>query len=435
MKTVVVLVPGIMGTELVLPGGEVVWPPKVQETLLGYRRIDKLQDSAVRPTRIIGTVSCIDFYAPLQLLLSQLGFKASGDKVLVEHPYDWRLDLFDLAEGLAARLDAVAADRIVIVAHSMGGLISRLMLETPTYRNRPWFAKIASFLALATPHNGAPLALGRVLGLDSALGISGADFRKLASNPAYPSGYQLLPAPGEDACWNVTAGADLAPLDFYDAKVATALGMSTALVARVRAVHDALNSGAPPDHVRYFYFSGAGHKTVTRINVDAGKAQMVTTPDAGDGTVPMWSSLPRRVQKQVVVNEHANVFRGDAFKRVFFRLFGADIGAPLEGVFGAPTLSVSLQRPIFAEGTPVEAVLFAEEPFTTLQGNLVFEARSEMDVAGSVVARMPVSYSGPGVATLAVSIAVSLPPGFYELRYEGDRDQTDRVVFAVSRTA
>lgn len=436
MKTVAVLVPGIMGSELVLPDGEVVWPPKVRETLFGYRRIDKLQDPAARPTRIISNVSCVDVYHPLQALLAKLGFEAQGEKVLLEYPYDWRQDLFHLADGLADQLDLAEADSIVIIAHSMGGLISRLLLETPTYRDRPWFPKIQKFLALATPHNGAPLALARVLGLDSALGISGADFKKLAANPAYPSGYQLLPAPGEDACWNVAAGASLAPLDFYNDAVATDLGMSPVLVGRARALHDALNAGTTPEHVRYFYFSGAGHKTVTRINVDSINAQTVTTPDAGDGTVPMWSSLPRTVQKQVVVNEHSNVFRGDPFRRVFFRLFGADAGVPLEAPADAAfKLAVSLQRPIFEEGSPIEAVLSSEVPFTALQGELVFEARTEQDVAGSVAARVKINYTGPAVASLAVSIEVSLSAGFYELRYEGDRAQDERVVFAVSRVS
>lgn len=435
MKTVAILVPGIMGTELVLPGGEVVWPPKIGETIFGYRRIVKLQDPAARATRIISNVSCADFYAPLQSLMAQLGFGTGGDRVLLEHPYDWRRDLFDLAEELAAKLDTVQADRFVIVAHSMGGLISRLLLETPTYRNRPWFAKIAAFYALATPHNGAPLALARVLGLDSALGISGADFKTLAANPAYPSGYQLLPAPGEAACWNVADGAELEPLDFYKDEVATALGMSPALVARARAVHDALSGGAAPGHVRYFYFSGAGHKTVTRVNIEANKAHVVTTPDAGDGTVPMWSALPRRVQKQVVINQHADVFRGNPFKRVFFRLFGRNAGSPNEAVAEAAfTLAISLQRPIFEQGSAIEAVLASEVSFTELKGELVFEARTEDDTAGDVAARVPISYQGPAVATLAVSIDAALARGFYELRYEGDRAQEDRVVFAVSHS-
>jgi phospholipase A1 len=438
MKTLAVLVPGIMGTELVLPDGEVVWPPKVSETLFGYGRIQKLQDPHLQPSRIISNVSCVDFYSPLQGLFYQLGFRAGGDKVLLDYPYDWRKDLFVLASGLADKLDAAGADsaeQIVIVAHSMGGLISRLLLETPTFRDRPWFSKISGFFALATPHNGAPLALARVLGLDSALGISGADFKTLAANAAYPSGYQLLPAPGEDACWDVSGGADLAPLDFYDDAVARQLGLSAALVARARALHDALSAGVTPTHIRYFYFSGAGHKTVTRINFDGENAQVVTTPDAGDGTVPMWSSLPRKVQKQVVINEHSNVFRGDPFKRVFFRLFGEDAGSPMEAFpEAAAKLAVSLQRPIFEHGSKIEAVLSSEVPFTDLSGNLVFEARSEEDEPGSGTTSVPLRYTGPALVTLAISVDVSLPVGFYELRFEGDRQQEDRVVFAVSQT-
>lgn len=434
MKTIAVLLPGIMGTELKLPDGEVVWPPKVRETIFGYGRIDKLQDPAAQATRIIRSVSCVDVYRPLQSLMAQLGFDENGEAVLMEHPYDWRQDLFDLADGLANRLDRVEADRIVIVAHSMGGLISRLLLETPTYRTRPWFTKISDFLALATPHNGAPLALARVLGLDSAMGISKADFKKLAANPAYPSGYQLLPAPGEAACWDVQLGGALAPLDFYDDTVASRLGMAPALVARARALHDALNAGTAPDHTRYFYFSGAGHKTVTRVNIDGNNARMVQTPDAGDGTVPAWSALPRPVQKQVVINEHTNVFRGDPFKRVFFRLFGADAGAPNEAPASAAfELSVSLQRPIFEEGALIEAVLSAEVAFTGLQGTLVFERRTEEDAPEGDAQRVPVRYQGPAVATFALSIEAELGAGFYEIRYEGDRAQKDRVIFAVSR--
>jgi pimeloyl-ACP methyl ester carboxylesterase len=406
----------------------------VTETIFGYNRLTELQDPAARPTRVIARVSCVDFYAPLQSLFAQLGYQATGDKKLIEHPYDWRQDLFDLADGLAARLDGVQADDISIVAHSMGGLVSRLMLETDTYRGRPWFDRIKRFIALATPHTGAPLALARVLGLDAAVGISGAGFRTLSANPAYPSGYQLLPAPGEAACWNAQVGSGLAPLDFYDPAVATRLGMKPALVARAKALHDALRAGSPPTGVRYFYVSGTGHKTVTRVNITGTKAEVVTTPDAGDGTVPIWSQLPRTVQKQVVVNEHANVFRGNPFKRVFFRLFGADAGAPEEAILGTADLNISLQKQVFAHGSPIEVVLSADAPITALAGRLVFDRISDADaVEQPAVAAVPISYDGPALPSLALTITVDLSPGFHELRFEGDRAQADRAVFAVSR--
>lgn len=433
MDKAVVFVPGIMGTELKL-GSEVVWPPKVTETIFGYNRIADLQNPAVVATRVIANVSCVDFYSPLQDLFRDLGYGASGDRRLVEHPYDWRRDLFDLADGLAARLDGVAADEITLVAHSMGGLISRLVLETDLYRNRPWFGRIKGFIALATPHTGAPLALARVLGLDSALGISARDFKTLSENPAYPSGYQLLPAPGEAACWNTENGADLAPLDFYDPAVANRLGMKPTLVARTKALHDALNAGQRPPGVRYFYFSGAGHKTVTRVNVTQTTRSMVITPDAGDGTVPMWSSLPHPVQKQVVINEHANVFRGTPFKRVFFRLFGQDAGVPLEAAGADEMMSMSLQRQVFAQGDPIEVVLSAEAPMQRLEGQFVFDRITDAaEMERPAVASVPVLYDGPEMPSMAMSLKAMLEPGFYQLRFEGNRTPEERAVFVVSR--
>ncbi len=434
MSMVAVFIPGIMGSELQLPSGEIVWPPKVSETILGYKRIGKLQDPAAKPTRIIANVSCVDFYAPILSLFAQIGFGSAGSRRLVEHPYDWRRDLFDLAEDLAASLDEIDAEEIVLVAHSMGGLIARLLLETPTWRDKQWFPKVSAFFALATPHNGAPLALARILGLDSAMGISAADFKRLSENSAYPSGYQLLPAPGEAAVWDIRSASGLAHLDFYDDAVARQLGMRPELVARTRALHEAYRTGEPPDHVRYFYFCGTGHKTVTRINVGPAGPQKVETPDAGDGTVPLWSALPRTVQKQVVVNDHTGVFRGVPFKRVFFRLMGGDAGPPTEMIDEeAFQISVSLQRPVFVEGEAIEAVLSVETRIETLEGRLVFYRINDVADASEMAVSIPIGYSGPGIATLALTIDSRLTPGSYELRFEGDRQQSERAIFAVCR--
>ncbi|EPX85129.1 lipase/acyltransferase domain-containing protein [Salipiger mucosus] len=441
MSLTAVFVPGIMGTELKLPDGEVVWPPRVTETVFGYHRLDKLQHPDLRPTEVIRNVSCVAFYSPILSLFAQLGFASAGNRRLLEFPYDWRQDLFDLADELADRLDELDTDEIVLVAHSMGGLISRLVLESGIFDHRPFFSRVSQFIALATPHNGAPLALARVLGLDKALGISAADFRTLAENEAYPSGYQLLPAPGEDACWDTAQGAALAPLDFYDPQVALGLGMNPALVARAKAVHDALNAGSPPDHVRYFYVSGAGHKTVTRVNINAGVAHVVQTPDAGDGTVPLWSQLPRAEQKHVVINEHANVFRGLPFKRVFVRLLGGDAGEPLEALEAMEAeaaatnpLQLAIGTAVVPEGDAIEVVASSETPITDLDGRLVFDRITEADrTEDEAVHTQPLRYAGPGVQSLAMTLTPPLPPGFYELRFEGDRPQTDRVIFAVSR--
>jgi pimeloyl-ACP methyl ester carboxylesterase len=149
---------------------------------------------------IIRSVSCFGVYQPLIDQLKDIGYPegGTGNRLLV-CPYDWRQDLEKLAGQFAFTLGELTKTMtsITIVAHSMGGLIARLALEGGKHDGDAWFPKIKSFISLATPHLGAPLALARILGMDSSLGISGPDFREIASDRRYPSGYQLLPPPRE----------------------------------------------------------------------------------------------------------------------------------------------------------------------------------------------------------------------------------------------
>jgi hypothetical protein len=68
----VVLIPGIMGTRLILPAAapgnepEEVWPPTPLETQRGYKRIDKLQDPLVVAGSVIDNVLCFSFYRTIK---------------------------------------------------------------------------------------------------------------------------------------------------------------------------------------------------------------------------------------------------------------------------------------------------------------------------------------------------------------------------------
>jgi pimeloyl-ACP methyl ester carboxylesterase len=443
----VVFIPGILGTEMLSSSGEKLWPPKPLEAQFGYGRVDKLLGDDVRHGDIIEKVLCFDVYAPILEQFAELGFQKTGtDKRLYPFPYDWRCDLEHTAGLLASRLDSVDADGatdIFLVAHSMGGLVTRLVLEPDTYRARPWFEKIRSFIALAVPHQGAPLALARVLGLDSTLGISKKDFRKLSNDVRYPSGYQLLPAPNESACWNK---ADLAvgAVNIYDAAIAQRLGLNTSLVERARFVHDSLDHGSAPAHVRYFFFAGTGHETVTRVNVlERGGAYpteemvLTRTEDAGDGTVPFWSALPGAVQKQIVVNEHSGVFRGMPFKRVFYRLLGGDLGVPLEGLGlcdEAEPPRLSMPTPVIHANRPFELLLVPASPIPKIAGTLLLQRLKE-DGTPAPNAAEPVStivYEGPRVSRLRLELPPVATAGFYELRFEGTPAASQPVRFAVA---
>ncbi|ESZ10197.1 hypothetical protein X737_32355 [Mesorhizobium sp. L48C026A00] len=425
-----------MGSILSMPDGEEVWPPTPLEVTFGYKRKQKLLREDLLVGDIIREVSCFDIYKPLVDTLAAIGFKesGSGDRLHV-FPYDWRRDLETLADHLAARLDVLPAGTtsITIVAHSMGGLISRLMLEAGKFDARSWFGKIKAFMTLGTPHLGAPLALARILGLDSAMGVSPADFREIAADRRYPSGYQLLPAPGEAACWDIKVGGTLDELDIYNPAVATSLGMDPTLVARASWVHGTLAKGKEPAHIRYFYFAGTGHKTATRVNVGTSVKQVTRSEDAGDGTVPLWSALPVSAQKQLVVGEHAGFFTETTFKAVFFRLFGKNFPTPPVGVKGAETATLSVQSLSIRKKDEIELVIAPSAPVDTVKGKVVLESTDGPDrpfrAAGEA---LKVSYSGPPIPSLKLRLPPIGKPGFYRARFVGKPSAEKPVQFAVT---
>jgi pimeloyl-ACP methyl ester carboxylesterase len=87
---------------------------------------------------------------------------------------------------LAAQLERLAAawpvplDEIVLLGHSMGGLVARSACHAGEVAGQAWRARVRSLITLGSPHHGAPLERG-VHELDLLLGISSysAPFRSL----------------------------------------------------------------------------------------------------------------------------------------------------------------------------------------------------------------------------------------------------------------
>ncbi|MCQ0090823.1 hypothetical protein [Roseovarius sp. M141] len=461
MKAAIVI-PGIMGTRLHLckqdgSRGEEVWPPKPSEVIFGYNRIADLQRADLVVGDIIDNILCYDFYNLMDQHLKALKYgKTSADRRQVNFAYDWRQDNFQTADRLAATLSDLhdqGAEEILLLAHSMGGMVARLMLEGGKFDAEPWFSKITLLATFGTPHLGAPLALARVFGMDSALGISGKDFAALAANRDYPSGYQLMPAPGEAAIWNI-AGSSITPLDPYDPPVAADLGMDDQLVASARAVHDILSREGRPAHIRYAYFAGTGHQTATRVNVvhtpgqGVNHAQSVVTKtaSAGDGTVPLYSAIPARGLRQIVVNEHATVFKGLAFKRVLFRLFGQDAGDPLEvlpeGVQpGEVQIQLSLDRQVYDLGESAELVMTIVDPFgdngqaDSIKGKLVLQKLDDDQKASGAPKEIPVLVQTAPVSTLSLFLSDIPGHGLYQLSFDGHPAAAAPVAFAVRQAS
>jgi pimeloyl-ACP methyl ester carboxylesterase len=144
----VLILPGIMGSKLGgrLRGGSA----KSRHTARQVLWIDPLQIAAGRltalaltsevPLRAMGVL--LFSYARLKLRLHIDGCDACF------HSYDWRLGLDELGTQLAARIRK--EDRpVILVAHSMGGLVARMAVRTLPKR------LVRRLIMLGTPNQGS----------------------------------------------------------------------------------------------------------------------------------------------------------------------------------------------------------------------------------------------------------------------------------------
>jgi len=137
----VYVLPGLLGSKLGIKkphGTELLWmdPPSVIGGKLAQLAIGKR-----RSLRCVGTM--LPGYLKLKLMLHIAGFEVEL------HAYDWRRSARELAREFAARLEADSAQEVMIVAHSMGGLVARAALKFLAG------AKVSRLVQLGTPNQGS----------------------------------------------------------------------------------------------------------------------------------------------------------------------------------------------------------------------------------------------------------------------------------------
>ena len=100
---------------------------------------------------------------------------AAGGYTPVYLRYNSGLPVHANGAALAQRLDALLAawpqpvERVVLLGHSMGGLVARSALHHGLQAGQPWASQVGDLVCLGTPHHGAPLEraghlVDRVLG-------------------------------------------------------------------------------------------------------------------------------------------------------------------------------------------------------------------------------------------------------------------------------
>jgi hypothetical protein len=74
-----ILVPGPQGSRLTL-NGEEIWPPTVEEMIVGYGRMNKLLDPNVQFSTIVDQIACFGVYHQLQDYLNNIANQSNGTK-------------------------------------------------------------------------------------------------------------------------------------------------------------------------------------------------------------------------------------------------------------------------------------------------------------------------------------------------------------------
>lgn len=208
-------------------------------------------------------------------------------------PYDWRLDIDHSANALAARIREWArGEPVHLVAHSMGGLVSRRMIQL---HPDLWTAmddtdgrrRGGRLVMLGTPNRGSyaiPLTLTGNEFMVKLLDV--ADLTKgkrnvLARLNTFPGTYQMLPSP--EVRTDLGGAAD-DHARLFDPAAWGDVPVQRPLLERAQRFARELHGVV--DTERMVYVAGYGEGTPSAIRVRApGKFEYQRT-DLGDGRVP-----------------------------------------------------------------------------------------------------------------------------------------------------
>lgn len=361
-RDVVILLPGITGSVLANATGKEVWSPSAGAVWRAVvSRGGSIEDLELAPggdgvgvtaPRLVPDVTIvpglikIDGYTTIEsYLIAQLGLTRGQNYFPL--PYDWRLDNRINARRLEQqaldwlrswRTSSGAADaRLVLIGHSMGGLVSRYFLEC-----LGGWEHTRALITLGTPHQGSLNAVDFLAnGMKKGVGPFGLDLTPLLRS--FPSVYQLLPiyrcvdtGDGLAHVADAALAARLPHVDVQRAKDARAFH---------REIEDAQRQNAQGGKYREQGYRlvplvGIEQPTLQSARWTGSSVEMVRNldghDDGGDGTVPRVSATPIELEKQdreiFAAEMHGSLQNGEGSL------------ANLKGVLMAPATDLSRYR-------------------------------------------------------------------------------------------
>lgn len=448
---IVVLVPGITGSVLERNGKE-VWGTSASAAMHGLLSggrslqdlrlendspdIDDIGDG-VKATRLISDVHIfpklwkIDGYSKITKRLKQaLGLEA--EKNYFELPYDWRRDnrvaarrlQREMAAWLERRRQTHPAAKVVLVAHSMGGLICRYFIEV-----LGGWRDTRALITFGTPFRGSLNALDTLSNGVRKLRL--LDLTELSRS--FTSSYQLLPiypcyANGGDTLIRLKEAAQVPGLEIARVRAADEFHREIQ-----RAVEANLTAGgeAQPRYTIH-PIVGIEQPTNQSARLVGGRVELVRSrngvDEMGDGTVPRVSATPieeGEARAAFASSRHASLQNADAVLTHVHGLLTKprDLGRVM--AVGAPTtLSVDLDD-IYLTDEPIRVVVRSTAPGEPLEA-VVEETATRTQRAA---APLPLTDDEWREVELA-----PLPPGTYRVTVRGDPTRVEPVadIFVVT---
>jgi pimeloyl-ACP methyl ester carboxylesterase len=307
----VVLLPGIMGSLLSSIRGvtSLLWinPLLFLQGNARYLRLNATGDSDESLE-----VECVPIglekltYLKISLLLNR-------QVNLREFPYDWRRPIENNADILHTCLERWSGDdpqrKFTLVAHSMGGLVSRTyMARHPDSAEK----HIKRLIMHGTPNFGSTNAIDTLLNGNSMMATVDRlnkknDMRELVYG--LPSIYQLLPVPTD----LFPSGYDYpANFDLYQAAEWKFDLIQQKYLDGALALHQVLAESDP--QVEQVVIAGCNIETIVGVRLVNSSAtpkleiaKVKSGQDSGDGTVPLWSALLPAARCFFVQEVHRNL--------------------------------------------------------------------------------------------------------------------------------
>jgi hypothetical protein len=289
-----------------------------------------LTQSVLLPKDIFRKISGKDFFDGLINELKNNGYVENEN--LFVFPYDWRLDIRDsvnnpyspLLTTLKDKIDKVliqtGTERVDIIAHSMGGLLSKYYIEH--YGQ----GKVDKFIDIATPHLGSPSSIKTLMyGDDIGIKIGGIsllnfqEIKKVSQN--FPSIYQLLPSKDYFSDFLPDYNYYVFDINDFDGDGVTGrlsydqtkdfmknTGRNHLILNSATNIHDDIDNVNPTDYgVKTYNIVGCGTPTLGKIFALGKQTDKDPQYDiayiSGDGTVPERSAEAIQSLKQYYVSK------------------------------------------------------------------------------------------------------------------------------------